>query len=46
MDKKKLSNLETHQGPSTQVLDVTSPIPNPYTTSQVEELSYILSYQT
>ncbi len=43
---KKLSNLETCQGPSTHVLGATSPNPNPYATSQDEELSYILSYQT
>ncbi len=45
-DAKKLLNLKTRQGPSTHILGATSPDPNPYTTSQVEELSYILSYQT
>ncbi len=33
---KKLSNLETRQGPSTHVLGATSPNPHPCTTSQVE----------
>jgi hypothetical protein len=42
---KKLSNIKTPQGPSTHILGATSPDPNPYATSQVEELSYILSYQ-
>ena len=44
-DAKKLLNLETRWGPSTHLLGVTSPDPNPYATSQVEELSYILSFQ-
>jgi hypothetical protein len=43
---KKLSNLETRQEPSTHILGKTSHDPNPYAISQVEELSYILSYQT
>ena len=46
-DAKKLSNIETRQGPSTHVLSATSSDPNPYATSQqVEDISYILSYQT
>ena len=45
MDKKKLSDLKTRQWPSTHVLGVTSLDPNSYTTSQVEDISYILSYQ-
>ncbi len=44
--RKKLSNLKTCREPSTQVLGATSHDPNPYATSQVEELSYNLSYQT
>ncbi len=44
--QKKLSNIKTHQGLSTHILGVTSPDPNPYATSQVEYISYILSYQT
>jgi hypothetical protein len=44
--RKKSINLKTHQGPSTHVLSATSPDPNPYATSQVEVISYILSYQT
>jgi hypothetical protein len=43
---KKLTNLETRRGPSTHILSTTSPDCNPYATSQVKELSYILSYQT
>jgi hypothetical protein len=42
---KKLSDLETHQRPSTHVLGATSPGPNPYATSQVEELSYICKWK-
>jgi hypothetical protein len=44
--EKKISNLETRQGPSAHVLGATSPDPNPYGTSQVEDISYILGYQT
>ncbi len=43
---KKLLNLKTRQGPSTHVLGAISHDTNPYVTSQVEELTYILSYQT
>ncbi len=43
--KKKLNNFKIRQGPSTRVLGATSPDPNPNATIQVEELSYILSYQ-
>ncbi len=44
--QKKLSDLKTRQGPITHILSATSPDPNPYTTSQVKDLIYILSYQT
>ncbi len=44
--EKKLSNLETHWGPSTHILGATSHDANSYATSQVEDISYILSYQT
>jgi hypothetical protein len=44
--RKKAIDLKTLQGPSTHVLCTASPDPNPYAISQVEELSYILSYQT
>jgi hypothetical protein len=43
--RKKLNNFKTRQGPSTHLLGVTSPDPNPNATIQVEELSYILNYQ-
>jgi hypothetical protein len=43
---KKLSDLETHRGLSTHLLGTTSHDANPYTTSQVEDIGYILSYQT
>ena len=42
----KAKQFQVHQGPSTHVLGATSPDPNPYANIQVEELSYILSYQT
>ncbi len=42
---KKAKQFETRQGPPTHVLGATTPDPNPNTTIQVEELSYILSYQ-
>ncbi len=45
-DEKTLNNFETHREPSTHVLITTSPDPNPCTSSQVEAISYILSYQT
>jgi hypothetical protein len=41
-----MNNFETGHGPSTHVLGATTPEPNPNATTQVEELSYILSYQT
>ncbi len=44
--RKKLNNFKIRQGPSTQVLGATTPDPNPNATIQVEEISYILSYQT
>ncbi len=44
--QKKLSYIKTCQGPSTYVFGVTSLDSNPCTTSQVEDLSYILNYQT
>ena len=39
-------NLIPRNGPSTHVLSTATPDPNPNATIQVEELSYILSYQT
>ncbi len=44
--QKNLNNFKTHWGPSTHVLGMTSPDPNPYATSQVEAFGYILSYLT
>ena len=43
---KKALKYQDRRGPSTHVLVATSHNANPYTTSQVEDLSYILSYQT
>jgi hypothetical protein len=43
---QKAIHFQTRQGPSIHVLGTTSPDPNPYATIQVEELSYILRYQT
>ena len=43
---KKAKKFETHHRPSTHVLGATTPDPYPNATIQVEELSYILNYQT
>jgi hypothetical protein len=44
--RKKAINFETHQGPSTHVIDTTDYNSNLYATSQAEMINYILSYQT
>jgi hypothetical protein len=44
--RKKLNNFKTRHGPSSHILGRTTPDPNPNATIQVEELSYILSYET
>jgi hypothetical protein len=44
--RKKANNFKTQQGTSTHVLGATIPDPNPIITIPVEDISYILSYQT
>ena len=44
--RKKLNNFKTRHEPSTYVLVTTIPDPNPNATIPVEDISYILSYQT
>ncbi len=43
--QKKLNNFKPRQGPSTHVLGMAIPDPNPNATILVEDISYILSYQ-
>ncbi len=44
--RKKAKKIETQNGPSTYLIDVTSCVQMWNNTIQAEELSYILSYQT
>jgi hypothetical protein len=44
--RKKLNNFGTRNGLSTHIIDATSCVQIRHHTIQVEELSYILSYQT